>query len=116
MLIDLEKKPFGREVSKTAPLKNIQSIRIARNGIVQVLLNYGSVLVNVADETLDFIYVHDPAQVQRDIFYQKRQLEISEEKNEIDQEHERITDYLKMYREVWQKEDDLPIDDYTDDE
>ncbi len=106
MIIDLEKKPFGKEDSKTAPLKNIQSIRVAKHGIIQVLLNYGSVKVNVADGVLDFIYVHNPAQVQRDIFYKKRQLEISEEKSDTSREHERMTDYLKMYRKVWQEEDD----------
>ena len=108
MIIDLEKKPFGKEDSKTAPLKNIQSIRIAKHGLVQVLLNYGSVKVNVADGVLDFIYVHNPAQVQRDIFYKKRQLEISQEKSDTTREHERMTDYLKMYRKVWKDEDDQP--------
>ena len=108
MIIDLEKKPFGKEDSKTAPLKNIQSIRIAKHGLIQVLLNYGSVKVNVADGVLDFIYVHNPAQVQRDIFYKKRQLEISQEKSDTTREHERMTDYLKMYRKVWKDEDDQP--------
>ncbi len=111
MIVDLEKKPFGQEDSKTAPLKNIQSIRIERNGIIQVFFNYGSVHVNVADDVLDFVYIHDPAQVQRDIFYQKRQLEISEDKMDTSREHERISDYLDMYRDVWKKEDDLHNND-----
>jgi CRP-like cAMP-binding protein len=98
-IIDREKSPLGREESQTAPLKNVLSVEHERKNLFQILMNLGTVKINVGDSTLDFYQVHDPAQVHQDIFDYKRALELRGEQKEMQREHERISTWLNIYHE-----------------
>lgn len=103
-IIDSERKPLGREVTKSAPIKNILSIEHSREGIIRLLLNYGIVNVVIADTTLTFYDVHNPAQVQQDIFYRQQQLKRESEETEAEQNRIRMSEWLKAYHEIWTSE------------
>ncbi len=105
MIIDSEKKPFGEEISRSAPIKNIISLTHERKGILRLLLNFGMVRVVVADETLPFYDVHNPAQVQQDIYYRQEQIKIQSEEQEYEKDREHIAKWLRAYHDVWQEED-----------
>jgi hypothetical protein len=96
-LIDSMKKPLGDEVTKSAPLANIQSLDYERKGIIGILLNYGNVMVNVGTDKLIFVGVHDPARVQADIFNRmyisQRKKQLSEAAKQWDQ----VSDWLAAY-------------------
>ena len=96
-LIDSMKKPLGDEVTKSAPLANIQSLDYERKGIIGVLLNYGNVMVNVGTDKLIFVGVHDPARVQADIFNRmylsQRKKQLAESAKQWDQ----VSDWLAAY-------------------
>ncbi len=96
-LIDSMKKPLGDEVTKSAPLANIQSLDYERKGIIGVLLNYGNVMINVGTDTLTFVGVHDPARVQADIFNRmyisQRRKQLAEAAKQWDQ----VSDWLAAY-------------------
>jgi uncharacterized membrane protein YdbT with pleckstrin-like domain len=100
MLIDAEKKPFGEEISRTAPIRNIISLEHHRTGILRLILNFGIVRVVVADETLIFYDVHNPAQVQQDIYYRQEQIKLKREEYELEQDRAHISRWLRAYHEI----------------
>jgi len=104
MLIDSERKPFGEEISRTAPIKNIISLEHNRVGILRLLLNFGMVKVVVADATLTFYDVHNPAQVQQDIYYRQEQIKLRQEEAEMEQDRKHISRWLRAYHDVLQTE------------
>ena len=104
MLIDSERKPFGEEISRSAPIKNIISLEHNRIGILRLLLNFGMVKVVVADATLTFYDVHNPAQVQQDIYYRQEQIKLRQEEAEMEQDRKHISRWLRAYHDVLQKE------------
>ncbi len=105
MIIDAEKKPFGEEISRSAPIKNIISLEHQRQGIIRLLLNFGLVKVVVADATLTFYDVHDPAQVQQDIYYRQEQIKLRRQEAEIEEDRKHLTKWLRVYHEIWQEEE-----------
>ena len=107
-VIDTERKPLGREYTKSAPIKNILSLEHQREGLHRLLLNYGNVNIVVADTKLDFINVHNPAQVQQDIFNRVEQLKHEEEKATTQRERARMAEWLKAYHEVWVDDQEAP--------
>jgi CRP-like cAMP-binding protein len=106
MVIDSEKKPFGQEISKSAPIKNIISLEHQRNGILRLILNFGIVKVVVADEILTFFDVGNPALIQQDIYYRQEQLKLQEEEAEMEKDRAHITKWLQAYHEVLQSENE----------
>lgn len=96
-IVDIEKKPLGQELKKTASLDSILSIEHDREGIIQILFNYGFVRVMVGQTPFMFYYVKNPDQVQQDISYyiearRRKKLEAEEAV-----ERERMLDWLATY-------------------
>jgi hypothetical protein len=58
------------------------------------------VRINVGDATLEFNGVHNPPQVQQDIFYQMQKLKLSEEEKENQSEQTRMVQWLRAYHEM----------------
>jgi len=104
MLIDSEKKPLGEEISRSAPIKNIISLEHQRTGILRLLLNFGIVRVVVADEELIFYDVHNPAQVQQDIYYRQEQIKLRKEEADLEQDRAHISRWLRAYHEIQSEE------------
>jgi hypothetical protein len=96
-IVDVEKKPLGKEETKSAPLENILSLNHERNGILGILLNFGTVNANVGTTVFNFVGVYDPAQVQQDIFRHMDARKSAKEKAEADQERERMAEWLASY-------------------
>ena len=67
-IFDIERKPFGSETRKSAPLENILSLEHKRPGLIGYVLNVGYVTINVGDTKFTFDHVFQPARVQQDIF------------------------------------------------
>jgi uncharacterized membrane protein YdbT with pleckstrin-like domain len=103
-VLDTEKKPLGRAITKSAPIKNILSIEHAKEGILNLILNFGDVRINVADTTLEFFNVYNPAQVQQEIITRMEEVRLQEEQKEAQDERSRMGEWLKAYHEVWQEE------------
>jgi len=96
-LIDSMKKPLGDEVTRSAPLANIQSLDYTREGIIGVLLNYGNVIVNVGTDKLTFVGVHDPARVQADIFNRMYTTQRKKQLVEAAKQWDQVSDWLAAY-------------------
>jgi hypothetical protein len=100
-IVDIERKPFGDENKKSAPLENILSIEYERLGVIGMIFNYGTVYIKVGSTTFTFDYVFDPSQVQQDIFRRKLEREAKRKKAEKDAERDRLATYLASYHRTY---------------
>jgi hypothetical protein len=107
-IFDIERKPLGTEIRKSASLENILSLEHKRPGFLGYLLNYGPVIITVGDVKFIFQYVHQPARVQSDIFTRMNALRIQKQRTAAVQERERTLALLTVYHrnlEQWLKDD-----------
>ena len=105
-IMDIERKPLAREVRKSAPLGNILSLENRREGIIGLLLNFGTVTINVGTEQFTFQGVYNPAQVQYEVFDRMFALRRRREDEQAARERERLVDWMVMYHEETENRDD----------
>ncbi len=96
-IIDIEKKPFSTEQKKAAPLESILSIEYERLGFLGVLLNFGTVKINVGGTIFDFSYVYNPSRVQQEIFRRIEERKVKKKLVESESERERLSDWIVAY-------------------
>jgi hypothetical protein len=96
-VMDVKRTPLGREDRKAAMLENILSINYRRRGLMGVLLNYGTVTIQVGTESLIFDYVRDPSSVQREVFRRMAERQSALRQVDIDSERERMSQWITAY-------------------
>ena len=99
-LIDIDRRPFGMEEKRTAPINNIQSIRYQRNGIFGLMLNFGTVYIRIGDEEFTFDNVHRPAEVQEALFTAKERFYKKEEDAEKRAQRKKAVDWIDSYHHI----------------
>jgi hypothetical protein len=96
-VLDIERKPLGREEKKSALLDNILSTQADRRGLFQIIFNYGNVYIFVGATRMDFFDVYDPSGIQQDID-RRRMARIERKKqDETLNERERMAEFFAMY-------------------
>lgn len=98
-ILDVDRKPFGSEARRAAPLENILSTESERVGLAGYLLNFGTVYITVGGTHLDFKDVLDPTAVQADIDRRRETRASQKQQAEADAERERMSDWLVAYHE-----------------
>ncbi len=98
-VIDLDRKPFGRETKRSALLENILSLDYRRENIIQRLFDYGTVAINVGDIQLDFEYVAQPISVQNEIFERYNAVIKQKEILESQRRRDDMVEFLAAYHE-----------------
>lgn len=96
-ILDIEKKPLGREQKNAAPIDNILSIEYERLGIIGLILNYGTVTINVGISQFTFNYVYNPSQVQQDLFRRMAERTAAKKRQEQETERERLSEWIAVY-------------------
>ena len=115
-LIDIDRRPFGIEEKRAAPIKNIQSIRYKRNGIFGLLFNFGTVYTRIGDEEFTFDNVYRPAEVQEALFAAKERFHQMEEDTEKRVQRKKAVDWIESYHQIInEKRDDDSHKSSTDD-
>jgi uncharacterized membrane protein YdbT with pleckstrin-like domain len=100
-ILDIDRKPFGTEERRAAPLENILSTEAQREGFLEYLLNYGTVYINVGGATeLRFSDVTDPAMVQQDIDNRRLARINSKAETQAKADRERLADWFATYHSV----------------
>ncbi len=94
---DIERKPLGDEIKKTAPLESILSVEHSRDGIIQLIFNYGNVIINVGETRFIFRGVYNPDQVHQDVSDYIEALTRRKREEEERRERERTLDRLMEY-------------------
>jgi hypothetical protein len=95
-LIDINRRPLGSEEKRSAPVKNIQTVQYKRNGIIGLVLNFGTVRVQIGNEELTFDNVYNPSVVQVEIFEHLRVF--NEHSRHMEQE--RMVDWFAHYNDI----------------
>lgn len=98
-ILDIEKKPLGKEDKKTASLDSILSVEHDRKGIIRLLFNYGDVIINVGQTQFTFDGVANPDQVHQDIRAHMEARARKKRERELMQERERMMEWLSVYHE-----------------
>ena len=100
-ILDIDRKPFGTEERRAAPLENILSTEAQREGFLEYLLNYGTVYINVGGATeFRFSDVTDPATVQQDIDNRRLARINAKADAQAKSERERLADWFATYHTV----------------
>ncbi|MBE0699738.1 MAG: cyclic nucleotide-binding domain-containing protein, partial [Anaerolineaceae bacterium] len=102
-VVDVNKKPLGREERQAAPMKNILSIEYKRLGILGLLLNFGTVYIRVGDQTLTFDNVLNPSEVQRELFHRLAKKNYEEKVKQNDSDRKQMAEWIATYND-WAKE------------
>ncbi|NMC14018.1 MAG: hypothetical protein GYA34_14195, partial [Chloroflexi bacterium] len=102
-ILDIERKPLGNEEKKSASLDSILSIEHSRNGILQLIFNYGDVIANIGQSQFIFRGVNNPDQVHQDVadYMEARQRKLREE--QVIQERQRMVDWFDLYNRETKK-------------
>lgn len=95
-LIDVSRKPLGYEDRRSAPVKNIQTVEYKRKGIIGLLLNYGTVRIQIGNEELTFDNVYDPSQIQGEVYLQLKRYQEEQQRLEGQRMAEWITTYDRI--------------------
>ncbi len=102
-IIDIYRKPFGVEDRKAAPLDGILSTEYKRNGLIEMLFNYGTVYITVGGAHFDFEDVADPPTVQQDIVRRLQVSLVKKKQAETANERERMAEWLAYYHKTIQE-------------
>jgi uncharacterized membrane protein YdbT with pleckstrin-like domain len=98
-IVDIDRKPFGKEERRAAQVENILSTSYKRSGFIAYLFNYGDVNISVGGNQLTFEDVMDPASVQSDI--NRRRMARIAKKNEDagSADRERFATWIAAYHQ-----------------
>jgi len=98
-IFDIDRKPFGKEERRSAQIENILSTSYAREGIIPIIFNYGTVKISVGGTQLGFEDVMDPASVQADI-NRRRSARIAKKNEDAGKDdRERFATWIAAYHE-----------------
>ncbi|MCJ7718075.1 MAG: cyclic nucleotide-binding domain-containing protein [Anaerolineales bacterium] len=98
-IIDLDRKPFGRETKRSALLENVLSLDYKRENIIQRMFDYGTVAINVGDIQLDFELVAHPINVQNEIFERYNSAVKQKEMEDAQRRRDDMVEFLAAYHE-----------------
>jgi hypothetical protein len=96
-VIDIDRKPLGRETKRSALLENILSLDYKRDNLLQRLFNYGTVAINVGDIQLDFENVAKPKLVQNEIFEYYNTTLKRKEREQAQRHRDDMVEFLAAY-------------------
>ncbi|HMX20826.1 MAG TPA: cyclic nucleotide-binding domain-containing protein [Anaerolineales bacterium] len=98
-IIDLDRKPFGKEERRSAQIESILSTSYKREGLIANIFNYGTVNISVGGNQLAFEDVIDPAGVQADI-NRRRSARIAKKNEDAGKDdRERFATWLAAYHQ-----------------
>ena len=98
-ILDIDRKPFGTEERRAAPIDNILSTRYERLGFIGYVLNFGTVYIDVGSAQFAFEDVLDPAGVQSDIDRRRLTRIASKKEAERTSERNRMADWMASYHQ-----------------
>lgn len=96
-IMDIDKKPLGRLHKNVAPLENILNMEARREGLMQVLFNYGNVYIAVGGAQLVFENVVNPTLVQQDIDRRRVARRDKQDQERVTADRDRLAEFFAMY-------------------
>lgn len=103
-IFDLAKKPLGAETKKSAPLGNVLSLKYERPGLLGIILNYGTVVAQVAGTEFRFEGVFDPMAVQNDVYRRMEFLKNKKAAAEDARKREEFAKWITIYHNEFENQ------------
>jgi hypothetical protein len=97
VIVDIYRKPLGRETRDTASLEHIQGLRSERPTLISRLLNFGNVIATIPGKEFTFDDVYDPAGVQEDIQRRIEAQRARKTRQDAARRREELADVLSAY-------------------
>ena len=101
-IFDIEKKPLGPEVKKSADIEDILTITHMRT-FLGTILNFGNVIITVGQVEFIFLDVYNPERVHQEISNKQEGLRQMKRKVEQAREKERMINWLMAYHQEAKK-------------
>lgn len=98
-ILDIDRKPFGTEERRAAPIDNILSTRYERLGFLGYALNYGTVYIDIGSSQFAFEDVLDPAGVQSDVDSRRLARIAAKKEAERTTERNRMANWMASYHQ-----------------
>ena len=105
-ILDIDRKPLGREQRTAAQLENILATDYERYGILGIFFNYGTVHITVGGNKMTFHGIFDPASVQQDIDRRRMARNAAKEETRVKAERDRLADWFLAYNEITKPENE----------
>lgn len=99
-VVDISRKPLGKEEKRAAPIRNILSVEYKRIGIIGLLLNFGTVFIRIGDAQFTFDNVFNPSEVQRELFHRIAMRSLSERQQQAENERQRMAEWIAAYHRL----------------
>jgi hypothetical protein len=99
-ILDINRKPLGKETRKAAPLSNVLSLRYERVGVLGLFLNFGTVIANIGTAEFRFEGVYDPKGVQNDIYRRMEAFNTRKAQAETDKRRAEISQWIGAYHTI----------------
>ena len=99
-VVDISRKPLGKEEKRAAPIRNILSVEYKRIGIVGLLLNFGTVFIRIGDAQFTFDNVFNPSEVQRELFHRIAMRSLNERQQQAENERQRMAEWIAAYHRL----------------
>jgi len=100
-ILDIERRPFGNEQRKSAPLESILSLNVERKNLIGIMLNFGDVVIDAGGTKLIFKSIYEPTLAQLAISHRMEALKKRKEEALFAEENRRVAEWITMYhREV----------------
>lgn len=96
-IVDIYRRPLGRETRDSASLEHIQGLRSERPTWLSRLLNYGNVIATIPGKEFTFDDVYDPPGVQEDIQRRIEALKIRKARQSLARQREDLAEVLSAY-------------------
>jgi hypothetical protein len=100
-LIDVSRKPLGYEDRRSAPVKNIQTVEYKRKGLIGLMLNFGTVRIQIGNEELTFDNVYSPSQIQGEVYSQLKKYQDEQQRLE----GQRMAEWISTYDQIKKQKD-----------
>ena len=98
-IVDVHKKPLGREVRKLAPLENILGTEVDRHGPIGLILNFGNVIATVGTSQFLFEGILNPSAVQQDVVRAQEALVERKRSGERKRRQDEMVEWLTAYHD-----------------
>jgi len=105
-VIDIDRRPFGfSESRKQAELANIQNATSSKPGLLAVLFNYGSVIIDTAGAKADIVFenVANPNRVKSDIFQRQETFRQRQRDGEAQRRQQEYGVLLDVYQQAMEQ-------------
>lgn len=100
---DINKKPFAKKDINIAMMGKIQSVRFRKNGLIQLMLNFGTLNIVVGESELDFDYVPQPEKVQQVILSRVEDYAKRQKQSEMDKQQYFINELVTALKQTTSK-------------